>query len=200
MNSPAMTEKLKEYFELLKKWNRSIKLVSRAEDFDQFVFEHVEDALRSCEHLKGASSLLDIGTGAGIPGILIKMQMPDLRVILLDSIRKKVSFCEEAIRKLGLEGIEAITARAEDEAVIEALGSFDAIVSRATWKLGEYLPIAVPYMGGEGSQIVAMKGPAWREELAEAEAFIVERDLKLVAADEYKLADGRDRCLIVISS
>ena len=195
-----MTEKIKEYFDLLKKWNRSIKLVSRADDFDRFVFEHVEDALRACEHLKGASSLLDIGTGAGIPGILIKMEMPDLRVVLLDSIRKKVSFCEEAIRTLGLEGIEAITARAEDEAVIEALGGFDAIVSRATWKLSDYLPMAIPYMGGEGSRIVAMKGPAWSEELAEAEPFMSEKGLKLVAADEYKLTDGRDRCLLIISS
>jgi 16S rRNA (guanine527-N7)-methyltransferase len=195
-----MTEKLKEYFDLLSKWNRSIKLVSRADDFDQFVFEHVEDALRACEHLKGASSLLDIGTGAGIPGILIKMQIPSLRVVLLDSIRKKVSFCEEAIRKLGLEGIEALPGRAEDEAVIEALGRFDAIVSRATWKVGEYLPMAVPYMGAEGSRIIAMKGPAWRDEIAEAEAFMVERGLKLIAADEYKQADGRGRCLLVISS
>jgi 16S rRNA (guanine527-N7)-methyltransferase len=195
-----MTEKIKEYFDLLSKWNRSIKLVSRTDDFDQFVFEHVEDALRASEHLKGAKSLLDMGTGAGIPGILIKMEMPDLRVVLIDSIRKKVSFCEEAIRKLGLEGIEAITGRAEDEAVIEALGRFDAIVSRATWKVGEYLPMAVPYMGNEASRIVAMKGPAWREELAEAETFMVEKGLKLVAADEYKLADGRDRCLLVISS
>lgn len=194
-----MTEKLKEYFDLLQKWNESIKLVSRTDDFDQFVFEHVEDALRTRKHLENAKSLLDLGTGAGIPGILIKMDMENLRVVLLDSVRKKVSFCEEAIRKLGLEGIEAITGRAEDEAVIEALGKFDAIVSRATWKVNEYLRMALPYMGGPGSKIIAMKGPNWRDELAEAKPLMVENDLKTVAADKYVLGDGRRHCLLVIS-
>jgi len=194
-----MTEKLKDYFDLLSKWNKSIKLVSRADDFDQFVFEHVEDTLRMRRHLKGARTLLDLGTGAGIPGILVKMDMEDLRVVLLDSVRKKVSFCEEAIRRLGLENIEAVTGRAEDEAVIEALGKFDVIVSRATWKLGEYLGMALPY-AGEGAKIIAMKGVAWREELAQADGFMTANGLAVVDTDEYILGDGKARCLIVISS
>lgn len=195
-----MTEKLREYFDLLSRWNQSIKLVSRADDFDQFVFEHVEDALRMRDHLKGVKSLLDLGTGAGIPGILIKMDMENLRVVLLDSIRKKISFCEEAIRRLGLENIEAITGRAEDEATIEALGPFDAIVSRATWKLEEFIRMAIPYMKKRGSRVIAMKGPAWREELGNAKDVMEENSIAIIAIDEYEHADGRRRCLIVLGA
>lgn len=193
-----MTEQLRTYFELLSIWNKKINLVSNADDFDTFVLEHVEDALRMSGHLHGVKSLLDLGTGAGIPGILIKMDMPELRVVLLDSIRKKVSFCEEAIRRLGLKDIEAITGRAEDEGVIEALGKFDAIVSRATWKLVDYLKMAAPYMRESGSRVVAMKGQGWRDELKEAEAFMVENGLMVLTTDEYDLAGGRLHCLLVV--
>lgn len=193
-----MTEQLKEYFALLSKWNESIRLVSKADDFDAFVFEHVEDALRLRPHLEGARNMLDLGTGAGIPGLLVKMDMPELKVVLLDSVRKKIGFCEEAIRVLGLEGIEAVTGRAEDEAIIMALGKFDRIVSRATWKLAEYLPLALPYMKDDGGRAIAMKGPAWREELSEAQEFMSDNGLAVVTKDEYQHADGRSRCLLVV--
>ncbi len=175
-------------------------MVSNADDFDAFVFEHVEDALRMHGHLEGAKSLLDLGTGAGIPGILIKLDMPELRVVLLDSIRKKISFCEEAIRRLGLKEIEAVTGRAEDEAMIQALGKFDAIVSRATWKLSDYLHMAAPYMQDSGSRVIAMKGVGWRDELAEARDFIAERGIRLLSADEYELSDGRRHAMLVFGN
>jgi 16S rRNA (guanine527-N7)-methyltransferase len=195
-----MTEQLREYFELLSRWNKKINLVSNADDFDAFVFEHVEDALRMHRHLEGAKSLLDLGTGAGIPGILIKLDMPELRVVLLDSIRKKISFCEEAIRRLGLKDIDAVTGRAEDEAVIQALGRFDAIVSRATWKLSDYLHMARPYMHDSGSKVIAMKGMGWREELSGARDFMAESGLRLLSTDEYDLADGRRHAMLVLAA
>jgi len=188
---------LREYFDLLSHWNKKINLVSNADDFDVFVFEHVEDALRMHGHLEGAKTLLDLGTGAGIPGILIKLDMPDLRVVLLDSIRKKISFCEEAIRRLGLKGIEAVTGRAEDEAIIQALGTFDAIVTRATWKLSDYLKMAAPYMHDSGSRVIAMKGAGWRDELAEARDFMAESGIRFLSTDEYDLADGRRHTMLV---
>ncbi len=187
----------KEYFSLLTRWNRRIKLVSKADDFETFQAEHIKDALEVCKFLSSSNSLLDIGSGAGIPGILIKIAQPMIKVLLLDSTRKKINFCEEAIRKLKLNNIEAIWGRAEDEDVMNKLGCFDTIISRATWSLPEYLPIAAPYLANRNSKIIAMKGTKWQKELKDAKDELKRLNLKLVNTHEYQI-NAKHRCLIII--
>jgi 16S rRNA (guanine527-N7)-methyltransferase len=141
-----------------------------------------------------------MGTGAGIPGILIKIEMPEIRVVLLDSIRKKIGFCAAAIRKLELKDISAVVGRAENAEVILSLGRFDVIVSRGTWKLDAYVKLAAPYMKNAGTRVVALKGPDWQQELANAKDILEKNNMKLMAADEYSLEDGRKRCLVVLGN
>ncbi|MFA4874962.1 MAG: 16S rRNA (guanine(527)-N(7))-methyltransferase RsmG [bacterium] len=192
-------EAIAKYYSLLAKWNERISLVSSARDETEFRAKHVEDALALIPFLSGARTLLDIGTGAGIPGIIIKIARPDIDVTLLDSTRKKVGFCEEAIRQLGLTGIRAICGRAEDARVQGMLGRFDAIVSRATWQIEEYLNISYSYIAEtEGSRVLAMKGPAWRDELDAAKASMERLGLKLLASHEYRLRTGESRAILSI--
>lgn len=183
-----MQDDLSKYFALLSRWNKSIRLVSSAESEEEFRTKHVRDALELSPFLSGIRTLIDIGTGAGLPGILIKILRPEIEVTLLDSIRKKISFCDEAIRTLGLVGIRAVTGRAEDDNTMKSLGKFDAIVSRATWGLNKYLIISIPYLAeGPAAGIYALKGAKSAEELLYAKKTIEKQRLKLVIDHPYSV-------------
>lgn len=191
----TMDDSLRRYYELLVKWNRQINLTS-VDDEAGFRSAHAEDAHALLPHLGDAHTVLDLGTGAGIPGILLKVWRPALEVTLVDATRKKISFCDEAIRQLRLSGIRAVWGRAEDAKVREDLGRFDLVVSRATWDLREFLSIALPYVG-EGGRVIAMKGPRWDEELAASAKTLVGGELSLIGTHPYVLPGGQSRCLLV---
>ncbi len=183
-----MQDDLSKYFALLSRWNKSIRLVSSAESEEEFRTKHVRDALELSPFLADARTLVDIGTGAGLPGILIKILRPEIEVTLLDSIRKKISFCDEAIRTLGLVGIRAVAGRAEDDNILKSLGKFDAIVSRATWELDKYLRISTSYLAeGPAAGIYAFKGAKCAEELLDAKKTIEKQELKLIFDHPYSI-------------
>ncbi|HPQ80897.1 MAG TPA: 16S rRNA (guanine(527)-N(7))-methyltransferase RsmG [bacterium] len=190
-----MEETLRPYFELLGKWNRKINLTA-ADDEARFMAEHAEDARFLLSHLGDAKTLVDLGTGAGIPGILLKIWRPDIEVTLLDSTRKKISFCAEAVRFLKLSGIRAVWGRAESAAMQRALGVYDLVVSRATWRLKDFLPMALPYSKDSG-RIFAMKGQRWESELSESAGVLRNGTLRLAGTHPYTLPNGKSRCLIV---
>ena len=193
-----METEISRYFSILEKWNRKIRLVSSAESEGDFMDRHARDALELTPFLDGVGTLIDVGTGAGLPGILLKVLRPEIDVVLLDSIRKKIGFCEEAIRQLGLSGIRAVCGRAEDEAVREGLGRFDAVVSRATWRLDDYIMISDDYMKcSPGSMLIALKGAKWRDELDEAQNALGNHGLILDQAHEYALSDETPRCILI---
>ena len=177
-------------------WNRKVNLVSLKTPFD-LPIKHFVDSLTAvpCIDVPGGS-LLDIGTGAGFPGIPIKIALESLRVELLEATGKKVSFLKNVIRKLDLRDIGVIHRRVEDlmqEGTLE--GSFDTVISRASFKL----PLLIR-MGGHflraGGILIAMKGRPGEEEVREAaEAcsrdrleFLDARDLRLpVTGDPRKI-------------
>ena len=165
-------------------------------DEEDFHRKHVGDANALLSYLGEAKTLIDLGTGAGLPGILIKIARPDIEVTLLDATRKKISFCEEVIRGLGLKGIRAVWGRAEDQELVNSLGTFDVAVSRATWKLSEFLEIARPYLS-RGSRCMAMKGARWKDEEARATKTARANALKLEGTHEYRLEGKEQRCILV---
>lgn len=185
----------KQYYELFEKWNAKISLMS-VSSYEEFVNKHVIDSLECLGLVGDAKSLLDLGTGGGFPGIPLKIAKPEMEVVVLDATRKKISFCEEVIRDLGLQGIDAVWGRAEDEGVIKGLGAFDAVISRATWELKEYLKFAYVYVGLSG-KIISMKGANWNEELVAAEKNIKELHLKFKEVYEYALTSGEKRAVLV---
>lgn len=171
-----------KYLEELKEWNKKINLTAIKDDKD-IIIRHFLDSLILAPFLESCNNLLDIGSGAGFPGIPLKIVMPELKVALLDSNNKKVSFMSHIIRVLGLKDIEAVYARAEDEKIVKKLGMFDAVTSRAFAELKDFLKTAKPY-AKENGLIISMKGPKGVEELDRAKKI---EDLGLVEKKEIKL-------------
>jgi 16S rRNA (guanine527-N7)-methyltransferase len=152
------------YLRELKAWNRKINLTAIEDDRD-IVVRHFLDSLTVCRLLKGSERLLDVGAGAGFPGIPIKIAMPGTDVVLMDSVSKKVHFIRHIARTLGLKGLEAVSCRVEEKAAIEKYGgTFDCVVSRAFAELRDFVSAGLPYLKA-GGRLIAMKGPAYAGEL-----------------------------------
>jgi len=161
-------EKMIESFELylkeLLKWNQKINLTAiRSEK--GIVLKHFIDSFSVHPYLYRDSSVLDIGSGAGFPGIPLKIVQPTLETTLIDSVRKKVDFQRHILRILGLKGIEAIHGRAQDREILQNLrGRFDIILSRAFSDLRTFLTLGFPFLKEKGIAI-AMKGAMDHEEI-----------------------------------
>lgn len=172
-----------KYLSELKEWNKKINLTAITDERD-IVTRHFLDSLTPASFLANQKTLLDIGSGAGFPGIPLKIVLPHLEVTLMDSVNKKVVFMKHIIRSLGLEQIDAIHARGEDSAVIKKFGSsFDVVISRAFAELSKFLDIAVLYAKKDG-MLLAMKGPKGIEE---AKALKPLNAIEYVEAREVKL-------------
>lgn len=149
----------------LKEWNKRVNLTSLRGN-KEIIIRHFLDSLTLVPMVRPFKTLLDIGSGAGFPGIPLKIALPSLKVTLLEATGKKVFFMRHVIRTLGLKDIEAVRGRAEDPDahIQERLGAFDVVTSRAWGGLNRFLEVANPYVK-EGGLILAVKGPKGVEEL-----------------------------------
>jgi 16S rRNA (guanine527-N7)-methyltransferase len=162
-------EKFILYKELIQEWNEKINLTAITED-EQIIKKHFIDCIKSFRfsELRSASSIIDVGTGAGFPGIPIKIMYPEKKVVLLDSLNKRVNFLNEVIRKLNLNNIEALHGRAEEFSRKEGFReNFDVSVSRAVANMTLLSELCIPYTK-VGGYFVALKGPSVDSELNEA--------------------------------
>ncbi len=152
--------KLVAYVRLLEKWNRTYNLTAVREP-QQMVTRHLLDSLAILPYLKGPR-VLDIGTGAGLPGLPLALARPDLQFVLLDSNAKKTRFVTQACAELGLKNIEVVNNRVEK---YHPEAPFDTIVSRAFSTITDML-VANRHVCGAAGQFLAMKGIYPQEELA----------------------------------
>jgi 16S rRNA (guanine527-N7)-methyltransferase len=151
------------YIEELRKWNARINLTALTEDLDIGV-KHFLDSLTVAPYLHGAKRVLDIGAGAGFPGLPLKIQFPAIELLLLEASQKKVFFLRSIVRVLQLARVEIVHGRAEaGEMKKRYAGSFDLVLSRALADLPTSLHLALPYVKGGGS-IVSMRGKQGEEE------------------------------------
>lgn len=154
------------YYEMLIDWNEKINLTSIT-DFDEVLKKHFLDSLSIGRILNQDSSLsiLDIGTGAGFPGIPIKIAFPNTKITLMDSLNKRIHFLDEVITELKLDGIETIHGRAEDFAKEGLLREkYDICVSRAVANLSSLCELCLPYVK-VGGKFVSYKSEKAMEEL-----------------------------------
>jgi 16S rRNA (guanine527-N7)-methyltransferase len=159
---PTPTQaKLLAYLQLLEKWNRHYNLTA-VRDPQQMVPRHLLDSLSVLPFLLGPN-VIDVGTGAGLPGIPLALARPDLHFTLLDSNIKKISFVRQAVAELGLHNAEAVQTRVEK---LERL-TFNTVVARAFASLSDLLSMAGA-LCAPGGRILAMKGVFPSEEVAQA--------------------------------
>ncbi len=162
---------------------------------DQVAKLHLLDSLSllTLESLEG-KTLIDVGCGAGFPGVPVKIACPSLELTLLDSLGKRIHWLESILPQLGVEAT-CITARAE-EAVVDRREQYDIATSRAVARLNILLELTAPYVK-VGGAVLAMKGTAAREELAEAKNAIRRLGLKLEQVKEFPV-DGTAHTVIVL--
>ena len=187
---------LMEYHRELLFWNEKMSLVSLKSPLD--ITKHLIDSLTPARLIKDAhSKLLDIGTGAGLPGIPLKITMESLRVTLLDSSRKKTSFLKSVIRKLGLKDISVVNSRAESLTLDKTYrGSFDIVISRAAFKIPYFLTVGAHFLS-DGGTLIAMKGKHVDDELTQGADAIKKTGLALTGSHEIELPiTGESRKLL----
>lgn len=160
----------------------------------QVAWLHLLDSLTVTKAAELKGKLIDVGCGAGFPGVPLAVACPQLDVTLLDSLGKRVHWLEEILPTLGIRA-NCITARAE-EAVAERREQYDFATSRAVARLNILLELTAPYVK-VGGAVLAMKGSAAREELAECKNAMTKLGLKLEEIKEFSI-DGASHAVIVL--
>ena len=187
-SSEPQVERLERYLALLEKWNRVYNLTAIREP-ERMVTHHLLDSLAILPHVRGAR-VLDVGSGAGLPGIPLAIAAPELAVTLLDAGHKKAAFLQQAVAELGLANATVVVDRVESW---QTDVRFDTIVSRAFADLGEFAAAAVRLLAPRGV-IAAMKGVHPHDEIERLPAgFRVREVLRL----EVPLLDAERHLVLV---
>lgn len=162
-----------DYLDLMAKWNKAFNLTA-IHELERMLTHHLLDSLAVAPHV-GAGPLLDVGSGAGLPGIPLAILHPELKVTLLDASQKKCGFMQQAAIELKLPNVTVVHSRVE---AFQPDGRFAQIVSRAFSDLSEFVRLT-RHLIDEGGEWLAMKGLYPHEEIAQLKGARVTRDIPL---------------------
>lgn len=166
-------EQFIKYMRLVQAWNEKINLTAIVED-EEFIKKHFIDCIKAFKSIaiKDAKTIIDVGTGAGFPGVPIAILHPTAKITLLDSLNKRINFLNLVVKELGLKNVITIHSRAEDGARNPELREkFDVATSRAVANMAVLSEFCMPYVKKNG-HFVALKGPSIDEELTSGGAAI----------------------------
>ena len=186
-------DKLEKYYKLLVEWNKKINL-TRIIEKEAVYLKHFYDSLTITKviDLKEVNTLCDVGTGAGFPGIVLKIFYPHLKITLVDSLQKRINFLNEVIKELELKDIEAIHSRGED-----FKGQFDVVTSRAVANIEKLVNYTMHLVAKEGV-FIAMKGNIDKE-LTENVEKKLSKKYQILKINKFRLPiEKSDRSLIVM--
>ena len=189
--SDSQIDQFMMYYKILIEWNQVMNLTAITA-FNEVCIKHFLDSISLCKVIDCTQeyTLMDVGTGAGFPGIPLKIVFPNLQITLLDSLGKRVKFLNEVIQRLGLHGIQAIHGRAEDYAKANLLREkFDICISRAVANLSTLSEYCIPYVK-EGGFFISYKSEKLSEEMSNAKKAIEILGGNIVSQNEFLLPNS----------
>ena len=198
--SSKQLEQFEMFYKMLIETNKSMNLTAITDE-DEVIEKHFIDSL-SCRRVVDMDRIkkcIDVGTGAGFPGIPLKIVYPEIEFVLVDSLNKRVKFLKEVKEALGLDGLEAVHGRAEDLARDKELrAAFDLCVSRAVANLSVLSEYCIPFVRTNG-YFVSYKGKKGSEEISNAQNCMNVLGCKIEKVEEFHLEeDEAERLLIKI--
>lgn len=190
--------KFETYMQMVLEWNQKVNLTSITNE-SEFVVKHFVDSIACVEHpaLSGAKKIIDIGTGAGFPGIPLALIYPNIEFVLMDSVNKKLIIVKEILTKLGLENVRLVHGRAEDLAhKKEHREQYDICVSRAVAKLQILSEYCLPFVK-TGGYFIAYKGLEIEQEIQDSLKAIAVLGGQIERIAPYKINDVEIRHQII---
>ena len=196
--SVKQTEQFFEYMNLLIEWNEKMNLTAITEP-DEIILKHFIDSITILKELEDGSKVVDVGTGAGFPGIPLSIMKPSLKITLVDSLNKRLIFLQEVVNKLKLENIEIVHARAEEFGQNKKYREqFDISTSRAVANLATLSEYLIPLVK-IGGKVISMKASDVKQELNEAKKAIEVLGGTVEKVDEFNLPQSDiGRTVIII--
>lgn len=177
-----------KFKDLLLEWNEKINLTTITEINDIYI-KHFFDSVTciSTEYIGKNASVIDVGTGAGFPGIPIKLIREDIELVLLDSLNKRINYLNDIIDKIGIDKVKTVHARAEEGGQNELYREkFDIALSRAVANMSTLCEYCIPFVK-IGGYFLCQKGPSYKEELESSKNAIKVLGADIVNINEYKL-------------
>ncbi len=189
--TPDQQAKLRRYCELLWSWNEKLNL-TRHLDYETFVARDLLDSIQLAKHLSPEERVLDIGSGGGVPGIVVAILRPDLKIWLSDSIEKKTNALTDMVRSLQLK-TKVVNSRLQD---LLPDRSFDTLTARAVGPLSKLLRWVQPNWS-QFQQLLLIKGPRWIEERGDARHRGLLKGLELRKLDSYPMPGTESESVIL---
>jgi 16S rRNA (guanine527-N7)-methyltransferase len=197
--SEEQLQRLDEYRQAIQEWNQRVNLVSRR-DVGRLVEYHFLDSAEGLRYLRTTAdeTILDLGSGAGLPGLVWKILRPELKIILVDSVQKRSMFLNRVVDGLGLAGVRVIRERGENLTNLPGVGgSCDVVVARTVAKLARLVEISFPLLR-HGGRLLTFKGSGLEKEQIEAETVLRRYDGQVVSVESARSPQLRGKRRFVV--